>query len=204
MFVLSLKIPVTGSIFIETVKVNPAEPILSADHSSLDFSSPQISSQRPRVHSQNTCSLAECQQLLPDWVRLNFRSPPSHRARSSRVRSAGRDHRTFKNGTAAEVRKAVKEARVCVTGLQAILKPIGTRRNQTVAHLDPKAIVDRDGYIREGQVRYCELDGLFEQTGLILNRLSILYRGKSVRLHLDGEKDYEHALNLIAGQMRAR
>jgi hypothetical protein len=36
--VISLEIPITGSVFKETVKVNLAEPILSANHSSLDFS----------------------------------------------------------------------------------------------------------------------------------------------------------------------
>ena len=40
--VLSLKIPITGSIFKETVKVNPAEPLFSANDSSLDLSAPQI------------------------------------------------------------------------------------------------------------------------------------------------------------------
>jgi len=63
-FVLSLKIPGTGSIFIETVKVNPAEPILSADHCSLNLSTPQISPQRSWIHSQNTRSFAECQKFF--------------------------------------------------------------------------------------------------------------------------------------------
>jgi hypothetical protein len=58
-FVVSLEIPVTGSIFIETVKINPAESILSTDHSSLDLSAPKISSQCSRVHSQNGGGLSE-------------------------------------------------------------------------------------------------------------------------------------------------
>jgi hypothetical protein len=65
LFVFSLKIPTTGSIFIETVKVDLAEPILSTNYPSLDLPSPQIGPQRSRVHSQNTRRLAECQQLLP-------------------------------------------------------------------------------------------------------------------------------------------
>ena len=64
-FVLSLQIPITGSIFKETVKINPAEPILSTNYPSLDLSTPQISPQRSRVHSQNTHSLAECQSFSP-------------------------------------------------------------------------------------------------------------------------------------------
>src|ERR1035437_2833477 len=86
LFVFSFKIPATGSIFKETVKINTAEPILPADHPSLDLSSPQISPQRSRVHSQNARGLAECQELVTDWGRLNFRSLLSqHPIRPSRV-----------------------------------------------------------------------------------------------------------------------
>jgi hypothetical protein len=60
-FVLYLEIPITGGVFKETVKINLAEPILSTNHSDLDFSTPQVSPQCSRVHSQNTRSLAECQ-----------------------------------------------------------------------------------------------------------------------------------------------
>jgi hypothetical protein len=58
-----------------------------------------------------------------------------HGLLSSALTQAG----SFKHGTAAEVRKAVKEAAVCIGGLEAILKAISSRRNQTMAHLDPKA-----------------------------------------------------------------
>jgi hypothetical protein len=53
LFVLSLKIPGTGSVFKETVKINPAEPILSTNHPPLDLSSSEIGPKCSRVHSQN-------------------------------------------------------------------------------------------------------------------------------------------------------
>jgi hypothetical protein len=77
-FVLSLEIPITWGVFKETVKINLAEPILSTNHSPLDFSTPQLRPQCSRVHSQNTRSLAECQQFFTYWGWLNFQSPLSH------------------------------------------------------------------------------------------------------------------------------
>jgi len=40
--VLSLKIPIMGSVFKETVKINLAEPVLSTDYPPLDLSAAQI------------------------------------------------------------------------------------------------------------------------------------------------------------------
>jgi hypothetical protein len=41
MFVLSLEIPITWGVFKETVKINPAEPILSTNYSPFDLSTPR-------------------------------------------------------------------------------------------------------------------------------------------------------------------
>jgi hypothetical protein len=67
-----------------------------------------------------------------------------------------------------------------------------------MAHLDRRAVVDPDGYVREGHVSYRQIEGLFEQTGLILNSLFQLYRGTTVPLDLIDASDYEQALDLIA------
>ena len=83
-------------------------------------------------------------------------------------------------------------------GLGPILKSLRNKRNKTTAHLDRRAVVDPDGYVRQGHVSYRQIEGLFEQTGLILNSLFQLYRGTTVPLDLIDASDYEQALDLIA------
>jgi hypothetical protein len=67
-----------------------------------------------------------------------------------------------------------------------------------MAHADARPIIDPKGYVQAGRMSYRELGRLFEQTRLILNKLSLLYRGDSVVLDLKGVNDYEQALDLIA------
>lgn len=111
---------------------------------------------------------------------------------------------TFKHGTATEVESAIADARVSVTSLGPIVAAIRTRRNQTIAHLDARPFADPDKYIKEGLMSFSEVERVFEETGVILNRFSLLYRGERVVLDLEDAKDYEQALDLIASAMRAR
>ena len=68
--------------------------------------------------------------------------------------------------------------------------------------MDARPIIDPNGYVQAGRVSYRDLEGLFEQTGLILNKFSLLYRGASVPLDLEEAKDYKRALDLIAAAMQ--
>lgn len=106
---------------------------------------------------------------------------------------------SFKNGTVAEVRKAVEEAKAAIAALQPSVEAIRTRRNETIAHLDARPFSDPAGYVQAGLVSYRQIDDLFAQTGAILNKFSLLYRGNSVPLDLAGAKDYEQVIDLLAG-----
>jgi hypothetical protein len=117
---------------------------------------------------------------------------------SSALNEAG----TFKHGTAAEVRRVVTEAKASVAALEPIIKALLTRRHETLAHTDARPIIDPDGYVQAGRISYRELGRLFEQTGLVLNKFSLLYRGASVVLDLKDVKDFEQVLNLIAEAKR--
>jgi hypothetical protein len=117
-----------------------------------------------------------------------------HELLSSALQHAG----VFKHGTAVDVRKVVAEAKISISSFEPILKALRKRRNETMAHSDPGPMVDPHQYVQEGRVSYRELEGLFEQTGSILNKLSVLYRGASVVLDFDDVKDYEQALDVIA------
>ena len=121
-----------------------------------------------------------------------------HKLMSSALKEAS----SFKHGTEVEVRKLVAEAKASVMALEPIVSALRTRRNETIAHADTRPIIDPQGYVQAGRIGYRELWKLFEQTGLILNKFSLLYRGASVVLDIKGVKDYEQALDLIAKAIR--
>jgi len=121
-----------------------------------------------------------------------------HTLVSSALTEAG----TFKHGTATEVREVIDEAKAFVAALESIVTAVRTRRNQTIAHADARPMIDPSKYKDAGRVSYRELDGLFEQTGVILNKFSLLYWGAPRILDMEGAKDYEQALNLIAIAIR--
>jgi hypothetical protein len=79
-----------------------------------------------------------------------------------------------------------------------LLKALNLRRNQSIAHMDPTTIVNPDQYVKDGFVRTGDLAELLEQTGLILNRLSMLYRGVSLALDIANAGDYRKALDLMS------
>ena len=139
---------------------------------------------------------AHADAALMNAARLFDRSPgvSIHTLLSTALRVAG----TFKCGTSAEVRRVVAEAKTSVAALEPIVEALRTRRNETIAHLDPRTIVDPEGYVKAGRISFSELEGLFAQTGSILGKLSLLYRGTSVDLELKDAIDYEQALDLIA------
>lgn len=107
-----------------------------------------------------------------------------HTLFSSALMEAG----TFKHGTAAEVQKVVDEAKAVVATLEPIVAAVRTRRNQTIAHADARPMVDPNRYKNAGRVSYRELDGLFERTGAILNKFSLLYWGAPIVLGLEGAR----------------
>ncbi len=117
-----------------------------------------------------------------------------HTLLSSALNEAG----TFKHGTATDVRKAIEDAKVSIATLEPTVEAIRTRRNETIAHLDARPIVDPARYVQDGLVSYRQIDGLFDQIGAVLNKFSLLYRGAAVPLELEGAKDYEQALNHLA------
>jgi hypothetical protein len=117
-----------------------------------------------------------------------------HTLLSAALKEAG----SFKHGTASDVRKVVDEAKTFVVALEPIVAAVRTRRNQTIAHLDARPFIDPNKYIKAGLLSYGQIEDLFEQTGAILNKFSLLYRGASVALDLEGAKDYEQAFALIA------
>jgi hypothetical protein len=104
---------------------------------------------------------------------------------------------TFMHASAPEVRREVTAARKIILRFAPLLRALNLRRNQSIAHMDQTTIVNPDQYVKDGFVRTGDLAELLEQTALILNRLSMLYRGVSLALDIANADDYRKALDLM-------
>ncbi len=166
----------------------------------LGRAAPVVSDIAPRFFALTRDAHATAAQLAVARIFDQTGAASIHTLLSSALNEA----RNFKNGTAIEVQKVIDEAKAVVAGLGPIVAAVRTRRNQTIAHQDARPFVDPDKYIKAGMVSYSEIERLFEQTGVILNKFCLLYRGVPVVLDLEDAKDYEQALDLIASAIRTR
>ena len=78
------------------------------------------------------------------------------------------------------------------------MKAIRVRRDQSLAHTDPKPFADPAAYVKAGHVSYRQVAKLLERTDDILNKFSLLWRGAAVSLHLEGETEVRHTLLRVA------
>jgi hypothetical protein len=110
---------------------------------------------------------------------------------------------TFKQASASEVRRVITESKRAVAELQPIVDAIRTRRNETLAHMDPRAFIDWDRHVTEGKVSYRQIEGLFSKIEGILNQLSELYDAPP-RISLDpiGVDDVDRILEIVLEKLR--
>jgi hypothetical protein len=108
------------------------------------------------------------------------------------------DDQTQKN----EIRKTVAEAKVSVESFRPILNAIRVRRNKSMAHSAAETLIDPDAYIKDGFLEFRELDGLFDATNLIIDRLAGVYGLNTAPLRLPDANDYEKVLELIAAKTK--
>jgi len=148
----------------------------------------------PRFFDMTLGSHADAAQLTVARIFDRTSAASIHTLLSSALNEAG----TFKHGTAADVRKAVEDAKVTIAALAPTVAAVRTRRNETVAHLDAKPFKDPAGYVTRGRLSYGQMDGLFEQVSVVLTRLSLLYRNAAVPFELEGARDYERVFELLA------
>ena len=105
---------------------------------------------------------------------------------------------SFSNASAQEVREIVAAAEVQIGGFEKTLSVLEDRRNEYLAHLDPKTILDPTDLNSRATLTMSELDDLFVETGNILNDISQFHHGSLSALELVDSDDYKNALQLIA------
>jgi hypothetical protein len=114
------------------------------------------------------------------------------------------DASTFKNGTPAQVSQAVTTANARIAGLASILTSVQDRRNQAIAHLDPRTVANPTALAANAKLTLVDLEKLFGETGRIINDVSVLWHDTSAIIDLFGSEDYRSALDLIAEAKHAQ
>lgn len=104
---------------------------------------------------------------------------------------------SFQRGEKQEVTEAIAKHNQTVMELEPVLQAIRTRRNEWLAHLDPKAIANPKAVAEKAKLTLPDLDRAFEQTEHILIDLSSLYEGTIGELKFIDGDDYKTALNWI-------
>lgn len=103
----------------------------------------------------------------------------------------------FQRGSKEEVSKAIAESHKAVKDLEPVLAAIRRRRNEWLAHLDPRTVADPKGLAARAKLTLPDLERAFRETEEILVRLSSLYDGTVGELKFIGGEDYKTALDWI-------
>jgi hypothetical protein len=105
---------------------------------------------------------------------------------------------SFRNGTQAQVRRAIRSSEQRIASLQPILRSIRDRRNKALAHLDPETVRNPRALVRKAKLTMPDLEKVFGETEVILADISSLYDGSGGALRLIDGDDYKKALDYIA------
>ena len=110
---------------------------------------------------------------------------------------ARRQSGSFQRGDHHEVIAAIAKSEKTVLGLGSVLAAIRKRRNEWLAHLDPRTVADPKALAVKAKLTIPDLERAFKETEKILLELSCLYEGTFGDLRFIGDDDYEAALNWI-------
>jgi len=104
---------------------------------------------------------------------------------------------SFNRGTKEEVSEAIADSNKKVGELEPILASIRKRRNEWLAHLDPRTVADPKALAVHANLTIPDLDLAFKETEGMLVKLSCAYDGTFGELKFIGGDDYETVLDWI-------
>jgi hypothetical protein len=104
---------------------------------------------------------------------------------------------SFQRGDRQQIVRAIKNAEKSVTGLESVLNSIHKRRNEWLAHLDPRTVGDPTALATKAKLSIPDLDRAFKDTEEIVLEMSSLYEDVIGELRFLGDDDYKSALNWI-------
>ncbi|MHB8485094.1 MAG: AbiU2 domain-containing protein [Candidatus Acidiferrales bacterium] len=112
----------------------------------------------------------------------------------NRVTDCGSD---FQKAAPTEVSALVRTSRAQISAIEEPLKRIRARRNRILAHVDPTIVTHPERVAKETEIRFVDLNRIFDTAGNIVNSISSVLLGGFSLLELMGESDYENAVQLI-------
>lgn len=104
---------------------------------------------------------------------------------------------SFQRGDRQQIVQAITDSENAVTGLELVLTSIHKRRNEWLAHLDPRTVRDPTALAVKAKLGIPDLDRAFRETEKMLLDICSLYEGVTGELEFLGGNDYEHALDWI-------
>ena len=110
---------------------------------------------------------------------------------------AGEEATSFQYADERAVEAQVKKWNAAILALEPILESIRHRRNEWLAHLDPRTVANPASLSAKASLSIPDLERAFRQTEEIILDMSSLYEGVIGELHFIGEDDYEVALEWI-------
>jgi len=104
---------------------------------------------------------------------------------------------SFKNATAQQAQHAIQASVQRVAAIEPILRSIKRRRDEWLAHLDPRTVANPGALAATAQLTMPDLEKAFVETEKTIVELYALHEGAFGDLEFIGGDDYEVALNWI-------
>jgi hypothetical protein len=110
----------------------------------------------------------------------------------------------FRFGTILEVRQQVHRSKARIQSIEPLLKALRVRRNETVAHMGTRGLLDPEAYVEAGKIKHKEIDQVFDLAATILREMLQLHSGADLATTLNDEGDYEAAIELLTLGLAAK
>jgi hypothetical protein len=104
---------------------------------------------------------------------------------------------TFQNATPKEALDVIKKSKQRVEAIEPILSEIRRRRNEWLAHLDPRTVANPAALAARAKLTMPDLEKAFSETEKIVVELFSRHQGVFGELEFIGGDDYEMALDWI-------
>jgi len=96
-----------------------------------------------------------------------------------------------------DVRTEIAKREAAIIALEPVLESIRQRRNEWLAHLDPRTVANPESLSTKAKLSIPDLDRAFTETEDLLLEMSSLYEGVTGELRFLGGDDYKIALDWI-------
>jgi hypothetical protein len=132
-----------------------------------------------------------------------FDPSPSAIRLVSLLNAAGENAGRFKKARPEDVRKLVTEQTNVLNGLNEAAKPVIAKRNEILAHTDPRAVADFKALENEHRITLGEMDRLFTESGKVVNAVYGPYADAEWQLEPIGWDDLKYLVDTLERGLQA-